>query len=157
MASSTERCAPPGIRKWKFKPQWSTIHTPTGLSSIKDRTSFQCWRSSGEVGSLTCCCGTVKWYSHSGIKYLTERMEWKDCGHSHERSAWRLLWWSVLCFDSIHTLSWLWWLCKDLTMLPQGTGHCWVFFPSHSFLFLSSPPLSLLPSFFPSPRQGLSV
>lgn len=117
MANSTERCAPSGVSKWKFKPQWSTIHMPTRLTNIKDRTSSQCWRSFGKVGSLMCCCGTVKWYSHSGIKCLTERMEWKDCEHSHKRSAWRLF-----CDLTISTpLSCLWWLCIDLATLPQGT------------------------------------
>lgn len=90
-----------------------------------------------EVRSVMYCCGSIKWYSSSGIKCLTERLV-GIAVNKHEDSCDEVL--CVCVRASVLAV----WLCDALSVLPQGTG-CVVVFPA-PFL-LPSLLFSLLSSF----------
>lgn len=127
------------ISLWQIEIQMGVSYRCQSLSNIKHRARFLCLGSCAEVGSLMYCCGSIKWYSHFGIKCLTERVVGKDCGLSCNQ-AWGLLW-SAVCLTVSVCLSWLcdWELTLQCYHRELGTWLC--------FLLLPSSPPSLLHSF----------
>jgi hypothetical protein len=145
------RCSTSAIGKWKARVKCHT-HCQS-LSNIKDRASFPCLESCREAGSLMHCCGSIKWYSHSGINRLTERVVGKGCECSCKRAR-EPLWWSGVCLTVSVLLSWL---CGCMLILQcyHRTLGTWLYFlPILLLSVFASHPSPLFLSF---PGQGLSV